>query len=316
MSDKNGQSRRDKTVGAQSLHAEALWSAARGMLVFPLWPGVKIPALHGANHCTRCGICARGHRGWEDRATRDPVQIGQWWRRWPFNIGIAAGRSGLHVLDVDAAHGADPPPQWIGARHGRDVLARLADQAGEPFPGDTYTVRTPGGFHLYFHVPPELELRNTVARLGWRVDSRGNGGYVVAAGSVRRDGRYLVTNNAPVAPLPPWLVPLLRPPLTEHHATARQHRNKPVNDRRKTAYLDTIHHAVASTRLGRRHDVLVRAAFTLGRLAAGGDITIEDARDCLYDAAARWRGAPSTKDINTIEDGLKAGGHQPRQLAS
>jgi hypothetical protein len=60
---------------------------------------------------------------------------------------------------------------------------------------------------------------------------------------------------------------------------------------------------------------LVRAAFTLGRLVQGGDVELAEARGCLYDAAARWRGIPSTKDINTIEDGLAAGARRPRRLA-
>jgi hypothetical protein len=62
--------------------------------------------------------------------------------------------------------------------------------------------------------------------------------------------------------------------------------------------------------------VLIRAAYTLGRLVQGGDVALAEARDCLYDAAARWRGAPSTKDINTIEDGLEAGARRPRRLAA
>lgn len=304
-------------MNSDALRRAALRSADDGQFVFPLWPRSKVPALHGANHCARRGICAEGHRGWEVQATRDPILIGRWWQWWPLNIGIATGRSGLHVLDLDAAHDVDPPARWGGARHGADVLARLADEMGQPIPDTTYTVRTPsGGLHLYFRVSPTVELRNTVARVGWRVDSRGSGGYVVAAGSVLPAGRYVVTNDGPIAPLPTWLVPLLRPPqLQTRLPTVRSHRTDPLNEVRRNAYLATIHHSVATTPSGQRHHVLVRAAYTLGRLAEGGDITLDDARDCLYGAAARWRGAPSTKDINTIEDGLAAGARKPRQLA-
>jgi hypothetical protein len=302
-------------MNTRLLLSEALRSVDRDMAVFPLWPYSKIPALHGAKQCRHSGVCANGHLGWEEQATCDPHVIGRWWR-WPLNIGIAAGRSGLHVIDLDTAHGTDPPPHWAGARHGSEVLASLADQAGQPFPGDTFTVRTPsGGLHLYFRVPQGLVLRNTVARLGWRVDTRGSGGYVVAAGSLRREGRYAVTNDVPITPLPSWLVPLLRPPLTTPDLEIGWHRGEPVSQVRKNAYLRTIHDSVAETSRGRRHHVLVRAAFTLGRLVAGGDLHIGDARDCLYNAAARWRGKPSIKDISAIEDGLRAGALQPRQLA-
>jgi hypothetical protein len=307
-------------VDSRFLLRVALRMAERGMFVFPLWPRSKVPALHGVHSCSGHGVCAHGHQGWEARATQDPELIRRWWRTWPLNIGVAAGRSGLHVLDLDPAHGAAPPREWAGARDGWDVLARVADRAGQPFPGDTYTVRTPsGGLHLYFVAPPLVELRNTVARLGWRVDSRGCGGYVVAAGSLRSEGRYELVNDRPIVPLPAWLVPLLLPPpfleRTVEHASTGWHRAGPLSDVRKNAYLQTIHDRVAATPSGERHHVLIRVAYTLGRLVAGGDLDVGEARDCLHAAAGRWRGRLSRKDIGTIEDGLRAGAERRRSLA-
>src|SRR5262245_30999328 len=112
------------------LDTAALRIAARGWPVFPLRPGSKLPAV----------------RDWEHRATTDPEQIAAWWSRGPYNIGIACGPAGLVVLDLDAAHGHQPPRGWpeeVG--HGRDVLRLLAREAGEPDPVDTYTVSTPSG---------------------------------------------------------------------------------------------------------------------------------------------------------------------------
>jgi bifunctional DNA primase/polymerase-like protein len=308
-------------MDTRTLLGAALRTAERGMFVFPLWPRSKVPALHGAENCPGAGVCVHGHRGWEARATQDPDLIRSWWRHWPLNIGVAAGRSGLHVLDLDPAHDADPPPEWPEARDGWDVLTRVAARAAQPFPGDTYAVRTPsGGLHLYFGAPPLVQLRNTVARLGWRVDSRGCGGYVVAAGSLRADGRYELVNDRPIAPLPTWLVPLLLPPPSpEHpaeHVPTRWTQTGPVSEVRMNAYLHTIHDRVAAALPGTRHHVLVRAAYTLGRLAGGGDLAVDEARDCLHTAAGRWRGRLSRKDIRTIEDGLRAGAQRPRRLAS
>jgi hypothetical protein len=312
--------RRVVEVDSRFLLRVALHTAEQGMFVFPLWLRSKVPALHGARSCSGGGVCAHGHQGWEARATQDPELIRSWWRTWPLNIGVAAGRSGLHVLDLDPAHGAAPPREWAGARDGWDVLARVADRAGQPFPGDTYTVRTPsGGLHLYFVSPSLVELRNTVARLGWRVDSRGSGGYVVAAGSLRPEGRYELVNDRPIAPLPAWLVPLLLPPplpeRTVEYASTGWHRPGPVSEVRKNAYLQKIHDRVAATPSGERHHVLIRAAYTLGRLVGGGDLDAGEARDCLHAAAGRWRGRLSRKDIGTIEDGLRAGAERRRSLA-
>lgn len=63
-----------------------------------------------------------------------------------------------------------------------------------------------GGTHPYFAAPVDgPELRNTqgaAGGLGWLVDTRAAGGYVVGAGSTI-DGRpYAVTCGTPPAPPP------------------------------------------------------------------------------------------------------------------
>jgi hypothetical protein len=139
--------------------------------VLPLWPNTKVPAHHGRDDCAGTGPCEHGHAGWEQRATADPQQLRVWWHARPdLNVGIATGPSGLHVLDLDRAGGESAPERWQDARHGRDVLAMLAAEAGQPYPGDTFSVRTPrGGCHLYFRAPQVPRLRNTVGLVGWRI---------------------------------------------------------------------------------------------------------------------------------------------------
>ena len=155
----------------------ALDAAGAGLAVFPLRPRSKKPAIVE----------------WEASATTDPDQIRDWWRRSPRNVGIACGPSRLLVVDLDTPH----MPNTAGLGSGRDVLAALADAAGEAFPDHTYTVTTPtGGQHLYFTAPADRELRCTVGRLWQWIDTRGAGGYVVGAGSVRQQGRYRVHREA------------------------------------------------------------------------------------------------------------------------
>src|ERR1700754_4859086 len=129
-----------QSYGCQWFRDVALHAAVQGFYVFPLWPGSEVPATHHEGRALRDNACRHGHRTWEDRATRDPALIEQWWRSAALNVGIAAGRSGLHVLDLDVAHGRPAPARWAGCRDGRDVLARVADKAGAPNPGDTRTV--------------------------------------------------------------------------------------------------------------------------------------------------------------------------------
>jgi hypothetical protein len=208
----------------------ALEHAARGLHVFPLWPDSKTPAVPDA---------------WERRATRDPDLIRRWWAERPFNIGLAVGPSRLIVIDLDApklAHRrgavtsdtsdtsqptADPSRVGPGAvtdtsataaapdRHGRDVFAALCTGHGQPVPADTYTIATPhNGWQLYYQHPNGPALRNTKGgtgrALGEQIDTRGHGGYVVAASSILGGRRYTVVRDRPPAPLPGWLAALLR----------------------------------------------------------------------------------------------------------
>ena len=84
------------------LLSAALDYAGRGFAVFPLAVGEKIPLISKE---------AGGH-GVHD-ATTDAAQIRAWWTAAPnANIGVAAGRSGLLLVDVDAKDGRDGFTSW------------------------------------------------------------------------------------------------------------------------------------------------------------------------------------------------------------
>lgn len=118
----------------------ALSAAARGWHVFPLVPGTKRPALHGEAACTRTGVCAGGHRKWEQRATTDPDLIRPTWERAPFNVGIATGPSGLLVIDLDLPKHNSSADAPCGAA----TFGALCERTGQAVP-DTYRVRTASG---------------------------------------------------------------------------------------------------------------------------------------------------------------------------
>jgi hypothetical protein len=198
----------------------ALFCAARGWHVFPLRPGDKRPAFpdHKAADCTGTDArCRGGHQGWEPRATTDPARIRRAWAQAPYNVGIATGPSGMVVIDLDTPKpGEAPPPRWAqpGIADGADVLAALCEQHGHPLPFETFMVRTRrGGLHLYFAAPHGGRLGNTSGRLGWLIDTRGHGGYVVGPGSFvdlpDGAGRYELAYDRPPVPMPGWLAALL-----------------------------------------------------------------------------------------------------------
>ncbi|MHA6797496.1 bifunctional DNA primase/polymerase (plasmid) [Pseudonocardia bannensis] len=279
----------------------ALAAAEAGHYVFPLHPRTKFPAVEK----------------WEQSATRDPEQIRQWWSARPYNLALACGPGGLVVVDLDDAHGEPAPEPWTGATGGRDVLARLAAKAGQPVPTGTYTVSTPtGGLHLYFRAPAGAKFRNTAGTLGWRIDTRACGGYVVAATSVRDEGYYRAVNRAPIAELPEWLARALTPPPPPAPSAPIV-----LPTQRASAYLRKILEAeadrVAAAVPGTRHATLLAAARTLGRLVGGGALSAQEARDTLTAAAAGHVGVEGTTRAEvdrTIADGLAYGAQLPRRI--
>lgn len=284
------------------LRDAALDAAESGLHVFPCVPRGKTPAV----------------RDWEHVATRDAEAITAWWAHPgpPWNIGAAVGRSGIVVIDLDDGHGEPAPEPFTGASGGHDILAVLAARAGESIP-ITRTVATPsGGSHLYFRAPQGIQLRNTAAALGWRIDTRANGGYVVAAGSVNEHGMYRITDTSPIAELPGWLAEALTP--HPSHRTASPQGQLP--EARAGAYVRAIvedeTQAVAHARIGTRHHHRLKAARTLGQLVAGGELDEQTAYDVLRDAANGHIGIDCTEAEveNDIRHGLEYGSHRPRRV--
>lgn len=99
---------------------DALKYAKRGIAVFPLSPGSKIPL--------------KGTSGVKE-ATTDQDKIKTWWLHNPkANVGVAMGAiSGIVGVDLDTNHGASPEDR-------------------QRFPR-TVTVRSRNGYHLFFKYP-------------------------------------------------------------------------------------------------------------------------------------------------------------------
>jgi Bifunctional DNA primase/polymerase, N-terminal len=303
----------------------ALACAARGWHVFPVRPGDKRPAFpdHKAADCTGTDLrCRAGHQGWEPRATTDPGRIRRAWAHAPYNVGIATGPSGLVVIDLDTPKpGEVPPPQWAqpGITDGADVLAALCEEHGKPFPCETFMVRTRrGGLHLYFAAPPGVRLGNTSGHsargLGWLIDTRGHGGYVVAPGSFvdlpDGTGRYEVVYDRPPVSLPGWLAALLGTASGEPPRVECPRPPGMVAD--LTSYADAalggeVKRVVTSPDHGHNW-ALNKAAFNLGRRIAAG-VLDRDLAETALQAAGEVAHTSETPDRirAVIRAGIDAG---------
>jgi hypothetical protein len=154
----------------------ALPLARMGFRVFPLKPRTKLPAI----------------RAYSQLATRDEDTIRYWASLWPdANVGIST--NGLWALDLDAKPG----------KRGDLEIYRFCDSLPE-----TYSQITPNGEHHVFQDPSPC--RNTVGLIAPGIDTRGEGGFIVGAGSVTDKGEYRWTGQPHVALAPRWLVDQLR----------------------------------------------------------------------------------------------------------
>lgn len=293
--------------------AAALEAAARGWPVFPLRPGSKVPAV----------------KRWESQATTDPDRLARWWTTSPQrNPAIACGPAGLVVVDLDEVRG-QPPARWAehGVRHGRQVLALLAQWAGEPDPVDTYTVVTPRGVHRYFLAPPDRRLRNTMSEqgrgLGPGIDVRAWGGAVAAAGSLRWINRtprwYRPHPHRPAVPvpLPRWLVAALTPPPPRPRTPIRLRWGGSRLDAYVASAVAGETDRIRRARPGTRAGTVFRAAVALGELVGAGVLDEQVARHALLDAASCHDGVEDwtpREARHHVGNGLARGRNNPRPL--
>ncbi|MGM4872900.1 phage/plasmid primase, P4 family [Bradyrhizobium sp. 956_D2_N1_5] len=176
----------------------ALRYASSGFHIIPIYTirDGQCTCRKGAD-CSSPGKHPITSRGLKDAST-DRKTIKKWWIANPdANIGIATGRiSNLVVVDVDG-------------QEGKESLAELVKTYGR-LP-KTPKVKTGKGLQYYLRLGNK-PVGNSAGRLGKGVDIRGDGGYVVAPGSVHRSGkvyRFLsgrALDDIEIAKAPKWLL--------------------------------------------------------------------------------------------------------------
>ena len=310
--------------------AGALAAAARGWHVFPLLPGTKKPARpgHRERDCTGTDPrCRDGHTGWDARATTDETRIRRAWAddAPTYGLGIATGPSGLVVVDLDTAKPDTKIPEpWnrFGITTGVEVLDHIAGACGGTIT-PTFTVRTPsGGTHLYYTAPEGARFGNTAGTIGWLIDTRAHGGYVVAPPTIIATSTgascYAVVEDRPPAPLPLFLLDLLGQ--RRHTAPAAGPKRLDARAERVPAYVAAAVNGearkVTEAMPGQHNHTLFCAAVALGQLVAGGALAEHTAYDALTDAAhvlmsGGCNCTPGEVDT-TIRSGFATGARNPR----
>ncbi|TPK18077.1 bifunctional DNA primase/polymerase [Mesorhizobium sp. B2-5-7] len=185
----------------------ALGYAKQGWPVFPCRP------IEGHNQDTGEVLQPKSPltpKGFKDATLAPHVIEGRFGSQCPDAlIGIPTGeRSGFWVLDIDVPPKHEDGRPWLAAmeeKHG-EIQTRMAETAS-------------GGIHYLFkHVDG---IRNAVVSSG--CETRGEGGYFIAPGSVMSDGRsYKWLNDESITDAPEWLLDLLLKPKHEpsHYTSA------------------------------------------------------------------------------------------------
>lgn len=162
-----------------SMLDKALSLSERGLRVFPLGtfgedaPAYVVADFHKGNQAEANEAWPKRPRvAWAKYQVVAPTEeeVRAWWGKWPnANIGIACGE--LVVVDADSNEAV----KWCEAN----------------LPHTIWRVKTAKGRHYYYCANAEVEIRNSTDPTA-KLDTRGLGGYVVAAGSRHSSGaRYV-----------------------------------------------------------------------------------------------------------------------------
>jgi hypothetical protein len=270
---------------------------------------------------------------WEARATRDPEVIERTWGRAPFNIGVACGPSGLVALDLDVPHEGEVSgsPEIVD---GMTMLHSLAARTPGAQITPTMTVRTPSsGRHLVYGAPAGAAVRNTARTLGFCLDTRAAGGYIVGIGSVVDGAPYVLEDGSPTKPavLPEWLLTLVtaapKPPKAggaprraDVVARLQELTRQGTREERWAAGIlrSECDELAAMKQPGGRNNRLNLAAYRAGQLVAAGLVDQAVAEEHLTEAAqACGLGADTPREIEkTIRSGMTAGLSRPRRMGT
>ncbi len=220
-------------------------------------------------------------KGWKQLATSDPSIIRGWWKEWPNAVpGIELGRADLVVLDPDRH--ADGPD-------GVAAFDKLVAENSE-LPHGPISLTAGGGFHYIFRQPNGEKLGNREGMLPDGICVRGAGGWIVAPGSRRPDGKYWQPANddlgdafkhGRIPAIPKWIEKIVRSNGHEHDQqpekikppTTATSNGTAKYANRITAYfaatLERLAQELAATQPGRRNSKANDCAFRLGTLAHG-----------------------------------------------
>ena len=251
-------------MGGGVIEAAALEAMARGWAVFPVTG--KIPA-------TSNGVL--------DASTEERLAA-IWFERHPDRgLALATGEpSGAWVLDLD----------------GPEAVQRFVDLQNEHGTvGKGVASQTARGYHLFFRMPTDGDVRNSAGKVAEGIDVRGTGGYVVLPPSPHPKGRPYKwadgrgPNETQPTDAPPWLLDLVRSP-----SNGRQGPADPIPERiMEGGRNETLTSLAGSLRRRGASRAAILAAIQAENEARCVPALPDDELKQIADSVARYTPAPS-----------------------
>lgn len=264
------------------LRKEALKLTEEGYSVFPL-DANKAPMIKGGFH----------------NASNDPKAVKD--MPWDRAERIAAAvPSGTFVVDIDP-------------RHDGDRTVDALRNAGFSFPATRVHRTAGGGTHRFYSLPDEHAEARLRGKLGPGIDIKAGGkGYVVMPPTPGYDVQF----NGGAKPAPEWMLEeLIKPEVKGEHSMGSLPKffdQWEVGTDYGTKAMEGEIGRLLMTPVGERNNALNRAAFSLAQLAAGGELSHDEALSRL-EMAGRTLTDDHEEVEQTIRSGWEAGLQEPRE---
>ena len=204
-------------------------------------------------------------KGWQNLEYRPLEDIGFGHRE---NAGIITGKtSGILVLDIDN-------PRLFGEFSKREALTVP----------ETFTVRTAKGTHRYYRYPLDgSRYRNRSRAKSYGFDIRGDGGCIVAPGSIHPDGpEYVIEKDVETIDAPLWLAELARDVKTVRVSPSRDGSSSPTVANIEDVDIDSLpiptkikEDILEGAPVGQRSDVIWRVLNGLKELGVDNETTLD-----------------------------------------
>ncbi len=283
--------------------------------------GFVIIPLHGIDPSGQC-TCSKTDcsspgkhpiRKWQDRQNQAHTleEAERLFSQVPYaNIGVLTGSASGNIVvwDYDGQAGEEKMLEHIRL-YGLKTLA----------------VRTGNGCHIYYRLPSNVQIGNSVKKFDG-IDLRGENGFCVAPPSKHISGRPYhwidgySPNDQTITLIPSQLLEAIhaveKEPKQLKKGNASSHsvptiKETPYGLAAKQKELDILRQAPE----GARNDTLNRAAFNLAQIYPTGDLAKDQTMQELHKTAMEI-GLGFDEAVMTIESGTKSGMQHPRKNSS